>query len=188
MTQANQDLSLTLTCTKCGSKNSVLIRHMDRAICCRKCKEIVSPVAQPLCVNSSAFLDLLRGAPVPILAVFFDLRSAPCRVAAPDVHRLAREMAGRAIVVKIDADICPELAITFGVHSFPHFVLLRNSETLLECDGAVPESEIRRWLQPAARAESLLGPRVVIAVSIAALLWGAWKGNVLAASSGELLL
>jgi len=124
----------------------------------------VSPVAEPVCVDTSSFTDLLDGAAVPVLAAFFDLRSGPCRVAAPDVHALARTIAGQAIVLKVDAGACPELAIACGAHSLPYFILVKGSEPVLEHHGAAPETEMRRWLQPVTQPDGSLRPGRIAAL------------------------
>ena len=158
MEQTNGNLSIPLTCGKCGSNNSVFVHNLTSTTRCRTCRAIVTPVAEPVCVGASSIVDLLEGAKVPVLAVFFDLRSGPCRVAAPDVNLLAHKVAGRALVVKVDAGACPELAIACGAHSFPYFLLLKGSERMLEHHGAAHETEMRRWLQPVTQSDGCLRP------------------------------
>jgi thioredoxin 2 len=69
---------------------------------------------------------------------------------APEVHELAREMAGRGIVLKVNTDECPTLASQFRVQSIPYFVLLRRGIILAERTGVVPRAEMRRWFAEAA--------------------------------------
>lgn len=154
MEKTNKNVSIPLTCAECGSNNSVFICNITSRTRCRSCKAPVSPIAEPVCVDSASFMNFVGAATAPILAVFLDLRSGPCRQATPDLHALARDLAGRAIILKVDAGICPELAIAYGASSLPYFVLWSDSKPLLEHHGAVSEAEMKRWLKPMEEADS----------------------------------
>lgn len=70
-------------------------------------------------------------------------------MAAPEVAALAREMAGRAIVLKVDTEAHPDVAGRFGVQSIPNFVVLRDGKVVQQRAGVTPRSEMRRWLEAA---------------------------------------
>jgi thioredoxin 2 len=70
-------------------------------------------------------------------------------MAAPEVAALAREMAGRAIVLKVDTEAHPEVAARFQVQGIPNFVVLRNGKVVMQRAGVTPRSEMRQWLQTA---------------------------------------
>ena len=72
-------------------------------------------------------------------------------MAAPEVHELAREMAGKAIILKVNSDAYPQVAARFGVQSIPNFVVLRDGQVVFQRAGLAPRAEMRRWLE-AARA------------------------------------
>jgi thioredoxin 2 len=71
-------------------------------------------------------------------------------MAAPEVEALAREMAGKAIVLKVDTDEHPDLAQRYRVQSIPKFVVLRGGRVVFERAGVAPRAEMRKWLAPAA--------------------------------------
>jgi thioredoxin 2 len=73
-------------------------------------------------------------------------------MSAPEVEALAREMAGKVIVLKVDTDQYPELAARFRIQSLPNFVVLRNGRPIVQRAGAVPRSEMRRWLEQSVAA------------------------------------
>jgi len=67
-------------------------------------------------------------------------------MAAPEVAAVAREMAGRAVVLKVDTEAYPELAAQFQVQGIPNFIVLRNGRVVLQHAGVTPRAEMRRWL------------------------------------------
>jgi len=52
-------------------------------------------------VDATAFAEITREANVPVLVDFGAEWCGPCRMAAPEVRELAREMAGRGLVLKV---------------------------------------------------------------------------------------
>jgi len=71
-------------------------------------------------------------------------------MAAPEVKELARETAGKALILKVNTEDYPQLAAQFGVQSIPNFVVLRRGRTVFQRAGLAPRSEMRRWLEAAA--------------------------------------
>jgi thioredoxin 2 len=70
-------------------------------------------------------------------------------MAAPEVAAVARELAGKALVLKVDTDKHPELAKRFGVQGIPNFVVLQNGQVVRQQAGVVGRDEMRRWLESA---------------------------------------
>lgn len=71
----------------------------------------------------------------------------PCRMLSPHVDTLARELSGRAVVVKVDVDDQPALAARFGVRGTPTVILFRNGQAVDRILGAVPVARLRAGLQ-----------------------------------------
>jgi thioredoxin 2 len=70
-------------------------------------------------------------------------------MAAPEVRELAREMAGKALVLKVDTEASPQVAARFNVQSIPNFVVLRGGRVVFQRAGLAPRAEMRRWLETA---------------------------------------
>ncbi len=104
---------------------------------------------EPLDVDDNAFAQIVSEARVPILTDFWAAWCGPCRMAAPEVHALAREMAGRALILKVNTEDSPQTAARFGVQSIPNFVVLRGGHVAFQQAGLAPRAEMRRWLEAA---------------------------------------
>jgi thioredoxin 2 len=138
------------TCASCGAKNRVPVRHLAHAGKCGTCKTALPPQSEPLDVDESSFSEIVQQSTVPVLTDFWASWCGPCLAAAPDVHDLAREMSGKALVLKVNTEEQPALASRFGVRSIPHFVLLRNGNVVAQRTGFSGRSDMRRWLEESA--------------------------------------
>ena len=70
-------------------------------------------------------------------------------MAAPEVELLAKEMAGRALVLKVDTQAHPDLAELYQIQSIPHFAVFRGGKQIMQRSGLAPRAEMRRWLEQA---------------------------------------
>jgi thioredoxin 2 len=141
--------SLIRVCAKCQRKNRVGVAHLASQVRCGACKTPLEPIASPIDADPEIFDDVLSQVHVPVLIDFWAAWCGPCRVAAPEVERTAREVAGRALVLKVDTDKYPDIASRYNVQGIPNFVVLKDGQMVAQHAGVVGYAELKQLLYAA---------------------------------------
>src|SRR5262245_24720835 len=134
-------------CSRCGTKNRVPARYLTNTGRCGSCKEPLPPPAEPIDVTPEEFHEIVANTKAPVLADFWAPWCGPCKIAAPELQQLAREVSGKAAVMKINTDQFPELGAEYRVQAIPTFIVFRDGQVAFRQSGVAPRSEMRRWLE-----------------------------------------
>ena len=139
-----------IRCSTCGATNRVPLEKIRQGLqpVCGRCK---TPLAtadnKPVTITDATFSAEVERSPLPVLLDMWAPWCGPCQMVAPVVEELAKEMAGRVRVAKLNVDENPATATRFGVRSIPTLLLLKAGKELDRIVGVQPKSAILQRLE-----------------------------------------
>jgi thioredoxin 2 len=71
-------------------------------------------------------------------------------MAAPHVSQVARDLAGKAVVLKVDTERYPQLAARYQVQGIPNFAVFAGGQLQFQQAGLVDANTMKSWLAKAA--------------------------------------
>ena len=110
---------------------------------------------EPLQVDTELFDEIIQSSRVPVLVDFWADWCGPCKAAAPEVARTAKEMAGQAVVLKVDTDRNQQLAARYSVRGIPNFAVFSGGKLVRQQSGVVGHDVMEGWLRSAATAATV---------------------------------
>jgi thioredoxin 1 len=82
-----------------------------------------------------------------VLVDFWAEWCGPCKQIAPALEDLARDMAGKVRVAKINIDENPSTPTKYGVRGIPTLILFKDGQVAATKIGSLPKSKLYEWVQ-----------------------------------------
>ena len=136
-------------CAKCRAKNRISAeKQSGREPVCGRCKTPLIFDAHPMIVTDRNFAEEVEKSKLPVLIDFWAAWCGPCRMIAPVIEQLARELRGKVRVAKLDVDANQMTAARFRVQSIPTLLVINEGREVDRIVGAQSREAILRRLQP----------------------------------------
>lgn len=135
-----------VTCQNCGAKNRVALNSEKQAVC-GNCKNPLIVAVSPIMITDGNFAAEIENSKIPVLLDFWATWCPPCKMIAPTIDALAKELAGKVKIGKLDVDKNPRTASKFRVQSIPTLIIFKNGEEVDRIVGAQSKAAMMQRLQ-----------------------------------------
>lgn len=98
---------------------------------------------EPIHVTDVTFERAVLQSSVPVVVDFWAPWCAPCKMVAPILDKLAKELSGKILIAKVNTDENPEWASKYGVQGIPTMLFISNGKIVHRQVGALPERMLR---------------------------------------------
>jgi thioredoxin 1 len=89
--------------------------------------------------TDSNFAGDALGSPLPVVVDFWAEWCGPCKMLTPIIEEVARELAGKVIVGKLDIDENPQTALRYSVSSIPSLLFIKGGQVVNQHTGLLPK-------------------------------------------------
>ena len=83
----------------------------------------------------------------PVVVDFWAEWCGPCRMIAPALDEISKEMAGKVKIVKMNVDENPGVPGKFGIRSIPTLMIFKGGQLAAQKVGASPKGELSKWIE-----------------------------------------
>lgn len=99
-------------------------------------------MSAPVNITDSSFEKEVLQSETPVIVDFWASWCGPCRMIAPMLEEVAKEMDGKVVIAKVDIDSNQATAQKYSVMSIPSLLFFKGGTLVDQMVGAVPKAQL----------------------------------------------
>ncbi len=103
-------------------------------------------IDKPIVVTDSTFKETISRNPLVVVDCWADW-CQPCKMIAPAVEELAKELKGKVVFGKLDVDSNNAVPMEYGIMSIPTLLIFKGGKQVDAIVGAVPKPMIKSAIE-----------------------------------------
>jgi thioredoxin 2 len=143
------------TCPNCGKRNRLKYEGLGGVFRCGQCRRELPSLGEPVDLTSDLVFDsLIAHSAIPVLVDFWAPWCGPCKMVAPEIRKVAAELAGKYLIVKVNTEEVPSLARRYRITAIPTMMLFDKGFEVARQPGAMPAPGIRQFINQSQSTQS----------------------------------
>jgi thioredoxin 1 len=102
---------------------------------------------QPTKVTDDSFESDVLKSSGPVLVDFWAEWCGPCKQIAPALDDLAKDLAGKIKIAKVNVDENPNTPSKYGVRGIPTLMVFKDGQVAATKIGMLPKNKLYEWVQ-----------------------------------------
>ncbi len=97
-------------------------------------------------ITDASFKQDVTDSDIPVLVDFWAEWCGPCKMLAPTIDALAKDLSGKVKVCKMNIDENPETPSMLAIRSIPALILFKKGQVLGTKIGVSAKNSIEEWI------------------------------------------
>ena len=98
---------------------------------------------EPLHITDESFEKIVMQSELPVIVDFWAPWCNPCKMIAPTLDKLAKELDGKIVIAKVNTDDHAQWMQKFGIQGIPTLLFVSNGKVVHRQVGALPKRMLR---------------------------------------------
>ena len=127
---------INIVCPHCFKINAIPKKDSYAKANCGSCKNSLLDT-NPVELDESNFDHVIVNSDIPVIVDFWAPWCGPCKMMAPIFNDVAKKYPLKALFVKVNTEVLPNMGARFGIRSIPTLVVYKNGVEKKRVSGAL---------------------------------------------------